>query len=57
MATVEPVIASLIGFLIFQEKLSVWQYFGILLVILAVIIVQETTKKSKKKTIYSSESL
>ncbi|MGM0873608.1 MAG: DMT family transporter [Bacillota bacterium] len=56
IATVEPVVASLIGFLIFEERLSVWQYFGIFLVILAVIIVQETTKKSKKKPLYSSES-
>lgn len=56
IATVEPVVASLLGFLIFNEKLSIWQYFGILLVIFAVIIVQESTKKSRNKTIISSES-
>ncbi|WP_308222804.1 DMT family transporter [Metabacillus halosaccharovorans] len=41
LATVEPVVATLIGFLVFQEKLSVWQYVGIIAVIMAVFIVQE----------------
>ncbi|TXC92016.1 EamA family transporter [Metabacillus litoralis] len=41
LATVEPVVASLMGFLFFQEKLSGWQYIGIILVIIAVIVVQE----------------
>ncbi|MRH43490.1 EamA family transporter [Aquibacillus halophilus] len=47
IATVEPVVASLASFVIFQERLNYWQYFGIILVILAVIIVQESAKKSK----------
>ena len=55
IATIEPVVASLLGFMVFQEKLNIWQYFGIFLVITAVIIVQETTKKSKKKTLISNE--
>ncbi|WP_078434394.1 DMT family transporter [Metabacillus halosaccharovorans] len=41
LATVEPVVATLIGFLVFQEKLSVWQYVGIIAVIMAVFIVHE----------------
>ncbi len=41
LATVEPVVATLIGFLVFQEKLSVGQYIGIIAVIMAVFIVQE----------------
>lgn len=41
LATVEPVVATLIGFLVFQEKLSLWQYVGIIAVIMAVFIVQE----------------
>jgi len=41
LATVEPVVATLIGFLVFQEKLSVWQYVGIIAVLMAVFIVQE----------------
>jgi drug/metabolite transporter (DMT)-like permease len=48
IATVEPVVATIVGILLFNEKLSFWQYFGILLVILAVFIVQETTKESAK---------
>jgi len=52
IATIEPVVASLVGFLIFQEKLNLWQYMGIFLVIAAVII---TSKKSTKKTLISNE--
>lgn len=48
IATIEPVVATIVGILLFNEKLSIWQYFGILLVILAVFIVQETTKESTK---------
>lgn len=51
IATIEPVIASLVGFLIFQEKLYLWQYIGILLVILAVIMVQESTKRHRETMI------
>ncbi|MGM7721532.1 DMT family transporter [Metabacillus sp. Hm71] len=52
IATIEPVVASLIGFMVFQEKLNLWQYIGIILVIAAVII---TSKKSTKKTLISNE--
>jgi len=52
IATIEPVVASLIGFMFFHEKLSLWQYMGIILVIAAVII---TSKKSAKKTLISDE--
>ncbi|MBO1511296.1 DMT family transporter [Metabacillus bambusae] len=52
IATIEPVVASLIGFMIFQEKLNLWQYMGIILVIAAVII---TSKKSTKKTLVPDE--
>jgi drug/metabolite transporter (DMT)-like permease len=45
IATFEPVVASIFSFIIFDEKLSVWQYIGIFMVIVAVMIVQETTKK------------
>ncbi|QOR67859.1 EamA family transporter [Cytobacillus suaedae] len=47
LATVEPVVAALLSFIIYQEQLLLWQYIGIFLVIFAVIIVQE----SKTKTI------
>lgn len=55
IATIEPVVAALVGFLIFHEKLNVWQYFGIFLVIAAVIIVQETSKKANKKSVIPNE--
>lgn len=43
-ATVEPVVACLVGVFVFQEILSVWQVMGIVLVIVAVILVQEKEK-------------
>ncbi|MBM7663464.1 drug/metabolite transporter (DMT)-like permease [Bacillus mesophilus] len=51
IATIEPVVASLIGFLLFREQLVLWQYIGIVFVITAVIVVQEkprNTNKNKK---------
>ncbi|WP_347551606.1 EamA family transporter [Pseudalkalibacillus hwajinpoensis] len=47
VATIEPVIASLIGFLIFNETLSLWQYMGMIMVISSVVIVQESKKHYK----------
>ncbi|OEF98380.1 DMT family transporter [Desulfuribacillus alkaliarsenatis] len=41
IATLEPVVAAFVGFLVFQEQLHTWQYLGILLVISAVILVQK----------------
>jgi drug/metabolite transporter (DMT)-like permease len=49
MATIEPVVASLTGYLFFQEQLNIWQYLGIVLVIAAVIMVQESTRKSQQQ--------
>ncbi|WP_270180980.1 DMT family transporter [Alkalihalobacillus sp. CinArs1] len=46
IATVEPVVASLVGFFIFNETLSMWQYIGMIMVISSVIIVQESKKQS-----------
>lgn len=42
IATIEPVVASVIGFFIFNETLSTWQYIGMIMVISSVIIVQES---------------
>jgi drug/metabolite transporter (DMT)-like permease len=46
IATIEPVVASLMGFMFFYEKLNLWQYTGIIFVIAAVIISSKTTKKT-----------
>ncbi|MEH7224488.1 DMT family transporter [Bacillus sp. JJ1566] len=56
IATVEPVVASIIGFFIFQETLQMWQYVGIIMVIAAVIIVQETSERIPKKTLVENET-
>lgn len=39
-ATLEPIVATLVGILFFDQVLSFWQLFGIILVIAAVISVQ-----------------
>lgn len=54
IATIEPVVATLVGFFLFNETLSYGQYFGIIMVIAAVIIVQEPRRKLAIKGIASS---
>ncbi|KAA0544882.1 EamA family transporter [Bacillus sp. BGMRC 2118] len=44
MATIEPVVASILSFLLFDETLTWIQYVGIFLVIVAVIMVQDLKK-------------
>lgn len=41
VATIEPVVGTLVGFFIFREMLSGWQLAGILLVIVGVVLIQE----------------
>jgi drug/metabolite transporter (DMT)-like permease len=41
IATVEPVVASIVGFFIFHEQLTIWQYIGIGFVLAAVFLVQD----------------
>ncbi|WP_377890600.1 DMT family transporter [Alkalihalobacillus sp. R86527] len=52
IATIEPVVASFIGFFIFNETLSLWQYIGMILVISSVIIVQESKKRKGAQPLY-----
>ncbi|THE12974.1 EamA family transporter [Bacillus timonensis] len=56
IATIEPVVAAIIGFFIFQETLQMWQYVGIIMVIAAVIIVQENSRSLPEKTIADNEA-
>ena len=49
IASLEPVVASFMGYLVFKEQLELWQYVGIVMVIAAVIIVQEPATKAKAK--------
>lgn len=46
-ATIEPVVATLLGIFIFGETLTIYQVFGILLVLLGVILVQLKNRKVK----------
>lgn len=46
VAAIEPVVATVIGGLVFFDNLSHWQYFGILLVICSIILTN--TKKSHR---------
>lgn len=45
IATMEPVIASIVGFIVFQEALNLWQYMGIVVVILSIVSFQDTKAK------------
>ncbi len=56
IATIEPVIAALVSFFLFGEKLSAWQYLGMGLVIAAVILVQEPSSGTRRKNSVPGES-
>ncbi|MGI8315478.1 DMT family transporter [Halobacillus mangrovi] len=49
IATIEPVVASLVGFLVFNETLTIWQYAGMILVLSSVILVQESKNKYEQQ--------
>ena len=44
MATIEPLVATLVGAIFFAQSLTIWQILGILLIIAAVIMIQEKQK-------------
>ena len=50
LATVEPVVATLTGVLLFGETLDVWSIVGILLVLSAVVILNLTGGERDSKT-------
>ncbi|PYZ97401.1 EamA family transporter [Alteribacter lacisalsi] len=56
-ATVEPVVAALIGLIIFAERLTPWQLAGMGLVLLAVLVIQKRRKPAhkEKETIQSPQ--
>ncbi|REJ09049.1 DMT family transporter [Halobacillus trueperi] len=45
VATIEPVVATLVGYFVYAEIMTIYQYAGVVLVLLSVIIVQEAKKK------------
>ncbi|SHJ64452.1 Threonine/homoserine efflux transporter RhtA [Geosporobacter subterraneus DSM 17957] len=44
IATIEPVVASLVSFLVFNEKLNLFQHIGIAMVLAGVLLVQEPSE-------------
>lgn len=40
VCSIEPIIATILGFLIFKEKLEIWQILGMILIVLSVILIQ-----------------
>lgn len=48
IAFVEPVVASLVGFFIFNEKISASNFFGMLLIFLAIIILNVNLKTTEQ---------
>lgn len=49
IASVEPVVATLIGVVVFHESLSLWSLVGILLVLLSLVILGVKTKEKEEK--------
>jgi len=47
LATVEPMVATIIGIVFFSEKLTLFSGLGILLILVAVIILNLKKKDSK----------
>ncbi|WP_077624469.1 DMT family transporter [Sediminibacillus massiliensis] len=47
LATVEPVTATILSFIVFKELLSIWQYIGIIMVVTAVILVQRPARSRR----------
>lgn len=45
IATIEPVVATLVGYFVYAEQMTIHQFAGVLLVLLSVIIVQESKRK------------
>ncbi|CDQ19397.1 DMT family transporter [Halobacillus karajensis] len=56
VATIEPVVATLIGYLFYSEVMTLYQYTGVILVLLSVVIVQETRQKRAIPKVKSSVS-
>lgn len=40
VCSIEPIIATILGFLIFKEQLEMWQIVGMVLIVLSVILIQ-----------------
>jgi drug/metabolite transporter (DMT)-like permease len=49
LSTVEPVVAICVGFFVFQDILSKWQWLGVCLVIASIILTTFGTGKEKNK--------
>lgn len=48
IAIMEPVIATIVGFIVFQEELNLWQYIGIAVVIISITAFQDTKIKNSE---------
>lgn len=46
---IEPVVVAIASFFLFQERLSVWDYFGILLVVAGAILISHEKRKATAK--------
>jgi len=50
LSTIEPVVAIGVGFLVFKDVLSIWQWLGVCLVISSIILATMSKRKESKKT-------
>lgn len=49
LSTIEPVVAICVGFLVFQDVLTIWQWVGVCLVIASIILATTSSSKQKQK--------
>lgn len=47
LASVEPVVAAVLGVVIFKEKLTIMEFFGVIFVLLSIAISQKGEKKQQ----------
>lgn len=49
LSTIEPVVAICVGFLVFKDVLTIWQWFGVCLVIASIFLATMTKRKETTK--------
>ena len=48
LASIEPVVATLVGLFIYSETLGLWNIFGISLVLLSILLINRRSPAEKK---------
>lgn len=51
LATIEPLVATLLGIMVYQEKITLFQFIGSIIILVSVIMVQIPNKQQQKKQV------